>query len=265
MAINTIQQVIDGLKPNINAIKNGAATTASRFYSPFYVTGNPGAAPAPSVPFTGVALSGYTGQIPFSGSSTLNTYLANFTASVNTPGTLILCDRLWHNSMTAATSTTAHTINSATFPPRDLYGSTSGHGIMIGAEVSTVMGAGLPTFTMNYTNQAGVTSRVLITGAQPSAPAVGSFFPIPLGSGDTGVRSIQTWTQSQSYTSGVYHLVAYRELARINIKYAGETAKIDAITGGLPRLYNDTVPFLLWYPSTTTAPFISTVINYTQG
>jgi hypothetical protein len=47
--------------------------------------------------------------------------------------------------------------------------------------------------------------------------AVGSFIPIQLAAGDAGVRSIQSWTQSATMTSGVYHLVAYRVLARIGL------------------------------------------------
>ena len=155
--------------------------------------------------------------------------------------------------------------NSAAWPARDMDGSTNGRGVMIGVEVSTVMGAGTPTWTLGYTNSAGTAGRSIVTSAQTAAMAVGSFIPIQLAAGDVGVRSIQTWQQSATMTSGVYHLVAYRILAQITIPAANIGYEMDAIPLGFPRLFDNTVPFLLWLPSTTTAPTIQGQYVLAQG
>ena len=265
MAISTRDGVLAGLRPPEDIYKVGAATVAGRFYSPFYVAGRPGAAAAPSPGIGGAALTSYAGQIPWTNPASGNSYLARFAAACNTPGTLLVCDRLWHNSGIVVTQTTSQTVNSAAWPARDSAGTTDGANVMIGAEVSTVMGAGTPTFTMGYTNSSGTAGRSIVTAAQSATMAVGSFIPIQLAAGDVGVRSIQTWQQSASMTSGVYHLVAYRVLARLDLPLANVGNALDAISGGFVRLYDNTVPFLLWLPSTTTAPSLSGQLIVAQG
>ena len=265
MAITTIDGAIAGMQPPEDVLKVGAATVVGRFYSPFYVAGRPGAAVAPSPGLSGAALTTYAGQIPFTNPVSGNTYLARFAASVNVAGSLYLCDRLWHNSGIVVTSTGSQTINSVAWPARDAAGSTNGANILIGAEVSTVMGAGTPTWTMGYTNSGGTAGRSIVTAAQSATMAVGSFISIQLAAGDVGVRSIQTWQQSATMTSGVYSLVAYRALAKLEITTGNIGNAVDAITSGFPRLYDNSVPFLLWLPAATTAPLIHGQVIYTQG
>lgn len=127
------------------------------------------------------------------------------------------------------------------------------------------MGAGTPTWTMGYTNQAGTSGQSIVTAAVPATMAVGSFIPVPLAAGDTGVRSIQTWTQSATMTSGVYHLVAYRILARVPLVVPNVDAAVDSLTGGFVQLFNNTVPFLLWLPASATAPTLTGTLIVTQG
>ena len=266
MAITTLDGAIAGQRPPDNFLKNGVATVVGRLYSPFYVAGLPGAAVAPSPGVAGAALTSYSGQLPFTNPGAGNTHLMRFVGDCNVAGSLLLCDRLWHNSGLSATLTTAQTVNSVAWPARDRDGSTNGVGVQVGFEVSTVMGAGTPTFTMNYTNAAGTAGRSITTGTQAGTMAVGSFIPIPLAAGDTGVRSIQAgWQLSASMTSGAYHLVAYRVLARVPVVAGGISGAVDFLTGGAVRMYNDTVPFLLWSPATTTAPIIHGSFQVTQG
>ena len=170
MAITTRDGIIAGVKPAEDILKVGAATVAARFYSPFYVAGRPGAAAANVAGTAGLALTSYAGQIPFANPVSGNTYLARFSASVNVAGTLLLCDRLWHNSGLSATSASLQSFTSATWPARDMDGSTAGRGVMIGFEVSTLMGAGTPTFKLDYTNSAGTEGRTITTAAQATTP-----------------------------------------------------------------------------------------------
>lgn len=267
MAITTLDGVLAGMQQPQEILKVGTATVAGRHLSLFYTAGRPGTATAPTPGMSGVSISNtLTGVIPFvNPDPSENAYLGRFSAGANVAGTLILCDRLWHNSGIVVTVNTAQTINSVVLPPRDLNGASSGESVMIGLEVRTVMGAGTPTMTMTYTNSDGTPNRTITTGAFPTTLPANSFIPIELMTGDTGVQSIQTWTQSATMTSGAYHLVAYRQLARLDITAAGIGNSIDAITSGFPRFFSGASLFMLWLPSTTTAPTVSGQLIYTHG
>lgn len=266
MSITTLDGALAGMRPSEEFVKTGAVMVVGRYYSPFYVAGRPGAAVAPSPGLGGAALTTYAGQIPWTNPpGGALSYLARFAANPTQAGTLLLCDRLWHNSGISVTATTAQTVNSVAWPARDRTGATDGNSVLIGAEVSTVMGAGTPTWTMGYTNHAGTAGRTVTTAAQSATMAVGSFIPIPLAAGDTGVRSIQTWQQSATMTSGAYHLVAYRVLATLPVPLANAGAAMDPLTSGFVRLYDNTVPFLLFLPAATTATTFHGQLVVAQG
>lgn len=267
MAITTLDGAIAGMQyPRIFSKAVTGTMVAGRPHSLFYLAGMPGAATAPSPGMAGAALTSYAGQIPFSNPGSGNTYLARFQGMATIAGTLVLADRLWHNSGITVTTTTAQTVNSAAWPARDVSASTNGDGVRIGLEISTATGAGAATPTISYTDESGNAGS---TGAMEVAYAAssiaGTFYPFTLAAGDTGVRSIQSVTLSVSMTSGTVHLVAYRELARLELTAANVPNAIDVITSGFPRLYDNTVPFIFFIPSTTTTSNISGHVIYTQG
>jgi hypothetical protein len=74
---------------------------------------------------------------------------------------------------------------------------------------------------------------------------------------------VQTFTNSVSMTSGSISLVAYRVLATLDITTSGGSAGPFEL--GLPRMYDDTVPFLLLIPSTTTTTNLHGSVVVTQG
>ncbi len=268
MAITTVDQLLAAMLPPVTFAKAITPTlTAGRPFSLFYLAGMPGAAVAPTPGLAGAALTSYAGQLPYPAPvSGKNIHLARFQGASTVAGTLILADRLWHNSGLSLTSTAAQTINSVAWPARDANGTSNGSQVLIGLEVTTATGAGTPTLTMNYTNSVGVAGRtgtnIVLTGA---TSAVGSFYPIGLDAGDTGVRSIQSFTLSATWTSGAASLVAYREIARLELTSSTVPNAIDAITSGMPRLYDDSVPFLIFIPSTPTTTYISGQVVWAQG
>jgi hypothetical protein len=268
MAITTLDQLLAGMLPPASIVKAATPTlTAGRPHSLFYLAGAPGTAAAPSPGMAGAALTSYAGQIPFPAAvSNKNINLARFQAQATIAGTLILCDRLWHNSGLNLTSTSAQTINSVAWPARDANGSSNGAQVLIGLEVTTATGSGTPNFTMSYTNQAGTASKTG-TGILPGGASspVGSFYPMGLDAGDTGVRSVQSFTLSASWSSGAASLVAYREIARLELTAANVPSAIDAITSGMPRMYDNSVPFLLFVPSGTSSSNVSGQVVYSQG
>jgi hypothetical protein len=268
MSITTLDGVIAGMKPAEDFYKTGSTMEAiGVLHSHFYANGRPGAAVAPSDGMAGAALTSYSGQIPFSNPVSGNTYIARFQSSANYVCSIVLADRLWHNSGTTLTTLTEQAVNSVTFPARDRNASSNGENIMVAIEVSTITGnaGAITNTTLNYTNSLGTLGR---TGTIPSFPAtaqVGTFVPFTLQAGDTGVKSVQGLTLGTSYISGAIHLVAYRILTKLDLPVINSGNSVDAITGGFVRLYDNTVPFIVQHPTATTATAIHGQLIYTQG
>lgn len=265
MAITTMDGMIAGLQVPQDFYKFGTTTATGRFASTFYWDGRPGKGLTPSSGTAGSALTTYAGQIPFTNPVTGSySYLARFSGFSTQVGTIVLADRLWHNNAINVTFSTTQSISSVAWPARDINGSTAGEGIMIGVEITNTMGAGTPNWTMKYLNSVGNTQSTTV--AVPAASmVVGSFIPIGLTAGDTGVKKIIEWSASATMTSGAYSLVAYRILTSIDVPIANAGQSSDVVSCGMPRLFDNTVPFILYFASTTTAPIISSQIIYTQG
>jgi hypothetical protein len=265
MAIVNIDGVIAGCQMPQFFFKSLSPTlTSGRPYSFFYNSGIPGAAATPTPGISGAALTTYAGQIPFSNPAAGNSYLARFVgASSGAVGQLMLVDRLWHNSGLSVTSTSLQTVNSVAFPPRDQNGSSDGAGVLLAIETSSSMGGGTPTITVTYTNSDGVGSRTG-TNANSLGSTSGSFYPITLAAGDKGVRSVQSVALSASWVSGTYHLVAYRVIATLSLPAIGTANAIDVVTGGMPQMFDNTVPFLVFMGGSNQTT-ISGSVTVTQG
>ncbi len=269
MTITTIDGVIAGMRPPEDILKAPVASleAVGVLHSLAYEPGRPGAAVAPSPGMAGAALTTYAGQIPFVNPATGLSYLARLGAASTFAGSLMVYDRLWHNSGIVVTTTTGQTVNSVAWPARDRDGLTNGEGVQAGLEVSTATtNAGtITTIVISYTNQANVSGR---TGTLPSFPitaVAGSFFPFTLQAGDTGVRSIQSITLGTSLVTGAVHLVAYRMLGSVDLPVASVGGSQDAVATGFPRLYDNTVPFMLWLPTSTSPPKILGSLTVSQG
>ena len=270
MAITTLDGAIAGMQwPRFISKAASAVPVVGRPQSLWQLAGNPGAG-AYDATLNGVVLDSTAaqilGQIDFRNPGSGNTYLARLQAAATVPGTLILADRLWHNGGYTITATTAQTVTSPAFPARDNTGTINGEGVLLGVEVATACGAAAPTITVSYTNSAGTAGRTG-TNAFPTAnsPTAGAFYPIGLAAGDIGVRSVQSLTLSVSWVSGTIALVAYRPLAALELSGAYVPNAIDALTSGMPKLFNGSVPFLIFIPATATASNITGSVVWTQG
>jgi hypothetical protein len=240
---------------------------AGRPVSLWGIAGNPSAGTFDNT-LNGVTLSTQqNGQIDFDNPSSGNTYLARLQAAATQPGVLMLCDRLWHNGGYTITSTSAQASTTPTWPARDAFGATNGDGVLLGLEVSTTTGSGTPTITVAYTDSTGAAGTATNTTNTVASSPLGSFYPIGLAAGDTGVRSVQSLTLSATWTSGsnAIHLVAYRPLVSLELTGAFVPNAVDAITAGFPRIHNGSVPFLIFMPNTTTSTNVSGQIVWTQG
>lgn len=268
MAITGIDSAIAGMKPPVPIVKVGittAAVGAMRGYTLWYASGNPGAATANSAGINGAAVSGaVTGALPRTNPVSGESRLARLGISASTAGTMWLIDRLWNNSGLSVTSTTAQAISPATLPSRDGAGGTNGANVMAAVEWSATGGAGTPTVTLTYTDQDGNTGATgTFTGV--ASPPVGTFEIFTVAAGDTGVRAPTSFIQSATRTSGTMHLVLFRVLAQIEVTAANIGNAIDALTSGLPKIYDDSVLQLVWFPSATTATNFMGQYIETQG
>ena len=267
MPITTLDEAIAGMKPAGYFAKGATGTlVAGRPFNLNYLAGVPGAMSAPSSTMPGSALTNYAGQLSIPAASG-NTHLARFSAQSSAQGgLLLLCDRLWHQSGIAIATTTAQTVSSVAWPARDVNGATSGAGVLIGLEVTSATGTGAATPSISYTNSAGTAGRTSTkVDTYAASQAAGVFFRLGLQAGDVGVQSIQSVTLGTAIASGAISLVAYRVLATLELAAAGIPNAVDALTAGLPRCYDNTVPFLLYVPQTTTTTLFSGSTAYTQG
>ncbi len=271
MAITTLDGVIAGLQVPQPFFKTGittAAVAAQRAYTPWYVAGRPGASTATAIGINGEAvtpaLGSVGGRLPRTNPGSGNAYLARLSALNGTIGSLWLIDRLWQNSGLSVTSTAAQAIRPATIPARDANGTTNGEGVLAGIEWSATGGAGTPTVTLTYTDQDG-NAGATGTFAGVTTPPVGTFEIFTLAAGDRGVRAPTSFIQSATRTSGTMHLVLFRVLAMLEVNQANAGFAIDALTGGMPRVYDDSVLQLLWFPSATTALSLSGTYVEAQG
>lgn len=276
MTITTLDGVIAGFRPPVHFAKSITATlVAGRPASLWALGGNPGAGSFDST-LNGVTLSSSStipaGALRHYDPASGNSYLGRFQAAATQAGVLLLLDRIWHNGGITITSTGSQTIASPTWPSRcptsgtDDTPSTNGEGVLLAVEVSAATGAGTPTLTLGYTNQAGTSGRTATNViATVASSAIGATYFIGLQAGDTGVRSVQSYQQSATWTSGTVNCVAYRILAALEMPGNLIPNAIDALTSGMPRLYNGVVPWLVFIPNTTTASVVQGSYVETQG
>lgn len=276
MAITTVDGALAGMQPPRFFSKGVTATlVAGRPASLWALGGAPGAGSFNST-LNGVTLSSTSalvnGQIPHYDPASGNAYLARFAAKANQAGVVMLMDRLWHNGGYTITSTGSQSITSPTWPSRcptsgtDDTPATTGHGVYLAVEVSAATGAGTPTITVGYTNSAGTASRTATNIiATVASSAIGATYLIGLQAGDVGVRSVQSLTLSATWTSGTINMVAYRYITEVTVPAAYVAGEVDVLTGGRPRIYDGTVPWLVFQPNTTTAAYISGVYQETHG
>ena len=148
------------------------------------------------------------------------------TAATAVPGTLTLVDMQGYYPGLSNNSAVAQTLVGT---PTLRY--TNGEGVRAYMVQTATGGAGAQNFNMSYTNQAGTAGRTMpatvactassvVGRINPSGVAANNYGPfLPLASGDTGIRSIQTVTLSAA-TTGTFAMVLARPLASITLSVA---------------------------------------------
>lgn len=172
------------------------------------------------------------------------------------PAVFMLVDRLGFYPITTTTTTGDQALDNTVVFPTGRH--TNGAGLRAyvvcsSGAATTAMGAGTPNIRMTYTNQSGtagqLTPTVLPAGltAAPkgtivySGTGAGKYGPfLPLAAGDSGIRSVQQFNLSATYTSGVLNLVICRPLLTLPMTTIGVAAERDLLNQvpSLPRIYD---------------------------
>ena len=164
-------------------------------------------------------------------------------------GNCIVCDRLSHQSGLSGIVTGAQTTN---LPTAALTRYTSGEGVMLGISIYSLIGTTGTTLTATYTNQAGIGSRVTPTVAFGATGfrEVNRLLMLPLQSGDTGVRSVESVTiAGTTGAAGNFGVTLFKPLyvlcndqANKVISSAGFISGQSA--GGIPKIELDACLFV---------------------
>lgn len=201
-------------------------------------------------------------RTPASGSSS---YIQSFSASTSRANTTYLFDYAWINTGLSVTTTTAQTVNSVKFPPRDNNGSSDGEGYEAGILVttSTTNVGAITNTSMSYTNSAGVPGRIATIASFPATAVAGTIVPFNFQQGDSGIMSIQSVTLGTSYGGGAISLLVGRRLAFagtaiINIP---STSFIDKTTS---KIWPGTTAILAQAPSVNNAATVHGVLVITE-
>ncbi len=272
MAITTLDGLVAGLTSWQDVMKTGfTGEAAGQFHSSWYLAGMPGAGSVITPGVAGVTLVGpsVSGQIGFPGTvAGKNIYLARFEAAhAGGIGVVILADRLWQNSGLSPTTATAQTVNSTTWDRDAIFdGAFAGDGVQVGIEVTTSLtnGSAVSGATLSYTNEAGVSGRTGTFATIPATAVAGTVVPMNLAAGDRGVRSIQTITHP-TLTGGAYSLIAWRQVASVGVPTANIGVQQDGLSLGLPRLHDNSVPFLMYLLTGTGGGVVDVGITWAQG
>lgn len=183
------------------------------------------------------------------------------TAATGVPGTLMLVDMQGYYPGISNNTTSAQTMVGT---PTLRY--TDGEGVRAFMVQTAAAGATAQNFNMSYTDQAGnaantmpvtvaCTASAIAGHINHSGTAANNYGPfLPLASGDTGIRSVQTVTMSAANT-GTFALVLARPLASITLSVAGLMTEKDLLNQipSLPEIKDGACLTWLWGAGAATA------------
>lgn len=252
-----------------NKITGAVAYAVGRWYDLSPLNGTPvantftGTALAAQVPTEATGFGIYHGGDVSTDTKHLTNIGAYTAVATAVPGVLMLVDMCLYYPGISMNSAVAQTLNNTNTLTRY----TSGAGLRAGLVMNTSSGATAHTLSLSYTNQAATAGRALpvtvactasaitphITHSGTGANNYGPF--LPMASGDTGVRSVQSVTLSAASGAGTASLVLYKPLAVLPITTVGVAAERDLMNQlpSLPRVYDGACLTWLYFAGAATA------------
>jgi hypothetical protein len=244
MAISSMDQLVAAMTAataqNIPWNKTAATPEAAgTFFDLSQTAGVPGAMATPDAASSGG--TSYTGSaaggLPFTAPSGSNSlYLASVNATCSVPNSLYIIDRLWACRGLSTTLGATSTVTGMSNITR--YSSGVGAEIWYWCITASTFVAG--TMTVTYTNSAGVAGRTCTISLAPGSTSpltTGQCYVGSLQAGDTGVRSVQSVTNTSCSFGGGSHglFVAKRIItAPMTINSPGTT--LDGLRTGLQQI-----------------------------
>ena len=172
-------------------------------------------------------------------------------AATSAPAVMMLVDQVAMFTVSSVTTTGAQSFTGTQTLPRYA----TGAGLQAFIVPSVVMGAGTPTVQLGYTNAAGVSGR--LTPASPLLPTANTAAPVgsviyagtgagkygpfmPLASGDTGIRSIQSINLSATMTSGSLVVILAKPIFTLPITTIGVASERDLVNQlpSMPQIFD---------------------------
>jgi hypothetical protein len=197
-----------------------------------------------------------TGAFALTNASSGNLYLLRALASaLAVPGTILLYDRIWHNSTMSGTVTSAATITQPALPARV---TDAGLGCLLAVEIlTTAWGATTATLTVTYRDSVDDVDRTsTLTNVVPGgsgAPATKTFCEL-VPANTLGVKSVKSYVwNTTTGTAGNFGLVLYRPIARIVVPSPGVAQIHDFAQTGMPIILSDACLAMAWTGNATTA------------
>jgi hypothetical protein len=232
-ALGTAQRLIQ-VKANVTAVSGRMCALWSGAGQPGAGSTTLGQSAAGVVP-----VDSDTGFQTFVNPGAGNSYLAGVSGISAVSGLLVIWDNVWcwgsGGSGWNVTTTTAQDTSSPAALTRP---DSTGAGTEAWFHVLATMGAGAASPVLSYTNGAGTSGRTTGTLGYNASAIIGSMYPFPLQSDDTGVRSVQSLTTSVSMSSGTAAIRIMRRVASIPV-VANVGFKYDAFDLGMPLISND--------------------------
>lgn len=255
MAIQSQDDIVSSIsngrqwRQDWNKITGASAYTAGRWYDLSLLNGTPvantysGTALNAQVPTESTGWGIYHGgNVSTYVKSVMNTGAVTAVAT-GVPGTLLLVDVALYYPGISLNSATAQTLTNSTTLTRY----TTGAGLRAFFTTTTASGATAHNIAMSYTDQGNTASNSLpvtvactasaivghITHSGTAANNYGPF--LPLASGDTGIRSVQSVTISAASGSGAGALVLAKPLLSLPLTTAGVYSERDLLNQ-LPSL-----------------------------
>lgn len=264
MAISTVEDLVAALPGTKRSF--GKASFTPQAVGAFFGLWNTGQLPPAQTPGGGAAgqilTSASTGAIPFPNAAVgATSYLARLACQAANPGTLIIFDRLWENSGLSPTVLTAQTVNSVALTRPDALGKDTEAWF----EVTGTLGASTTPPSISYTDQDGNAGNTAQLMAFVTAASGGRNFPFGLAAGDSGIRSIQSYTNGATMTSGSFTLVIRRRVAEIDVPAGHLSEVLDFFALGSPVINDNAALELVWFAQNTNSNQVFGSLSIAQG
>jgi hypothetical protein len=250
MPITTLDGLLAAPSQNIYMIKTaGMSAIAATPFSPFAQAGSPGAGVlAGTSTTTGVVpVAGDVGYPTLASFGGLKGYLSRVAFGSSLACRIHLFDILWKGGAYAFNA--AVTGQTPTSYASRVLGGTDFTGLELWYEQVT-SGTGVQSFSVTYTNEAGVTGRSTGGVSLGTAGTVGRMMQVPLASGDRGLRGV-TGVAGSVATAGTFNILVMRRLwsGRVRINNDGDTH--DFLKTELPEIFQNSALRIVVAPDST--------------